>query len=409
MHWPRSVDAYPSRMTTAADRVPGGVLSLSADLQILEANRGLGELIGRPPAELVGQPFDILLSVPSRILFQTHVYPAMKADGLVEEVFLTLASSGGETVPVLLNAVRSTEGEATTYEALVVRIRARARWENDLLATTRALEQEQSASRNLTDELRAALSDLAEKSSEENRNRAFRDAFAGVVSHELQTPITTIYGMSHLLRERYQEMEVDALGEHLYDIHAEADRLRRLTENLLVLSRAESGRLSAAAEPIAIAHVVRRAVESERSRAPEHAIELEAESGLPIILGEESYIEQVVANFLGNAVKYSPAGSTIRVVVEGEAEGVTVRVIDQGAGIAGDQQPERLFDLFFRAPGAALQAPGAGIGLFICRELIKALGGRIWAAPAPPPATHGAEFGFWIPAGADESADMPAG
>lgn len=390
-------------MISALDLIPAGVLSLSGSLRILAANRGLGELVGRSADELIGQSFDFLLSAPSRILFQTNVYPALRADGLVEEVFLTLTSSDGETVPVLLNAVRSTAGKDWTYEAFVVRIRARARWEADLLTTTHSLEEEQAATRHLNEVLTTALADLAERNAEERRTRAFRDAFAGVVSHELQTPITTIYGMSHVLRERYRAMDVAVLGEHLRDIHDEADRLRRLTENLLVLSRAEAGHLSVNADPMAIGHVVRRAVESERARSNEHPIELVVDADIPIILGEESYVEQVVGNFLSNAAKYSPAGSPIDVAVTSDSGGVAVRVIDAGPGVPGDQQPERLFDLFYRAPGAARQASGAGIGLFICRELITALGGRIWAAPAPPPATSGAEFGFWLPAGVEES------
>jgi K+-sensing histidine kinase KdpD len=389
-------------VTSALDSVPAGVLSLSGDLRILAANRGLRELVMRPSGELIGESFDLLLSVPSRILFQTHVYPALRSDGLVEEVFLTLTSSEGETVPVLLNVVRSGAGENPTYEALVVRIRARARWEADLLTTTRSLGEQQTVSRQLNDELSEALATLAERSAEERRSRAFRDAFAGVVSHELQTPITTIYGMSHLLRERYRDMDVDALGEHLADIHAEADRLRRLTENLLVLSRAEAGHLRSDADPMAIGHVVRRAVESERARLKEHPIALVVENDLPILLGEASYVEQVVGNFVSNAAKYSPPGSPIDVLVAGESGGVAVRVVDAGPGISSDQEPERLFDLFYRAPGAARKASGAGIGLFICRELITALGGRIWAAPAMPPATTGAEFGFWLPAGDEE-------
>jgi len=390
-------------LISALDLIPAGVLSLSGSLRILAANRGLGELVGRSADELIGQSFDFLLSAPSRILFQTNVYPALRADGLVEEVFLTLTSSDGETVPVLLNAVRSTAGKDWTYEAFVVRIRARARWEADLLTTTHSLEEEQAATRHLNEVLTTALADLAERNAEERRTRAFRDAFAGVVSHELQTPITTIYGMSHVLRERYRAMDVAVLGEHLRDIHDEADRLRRLTENLLVLSRAEAGHLSVNADPMAIGHVVRRAVESERARSNEHPIELVVDADIPIILGEESYVEQVVGNFLSNAAKYSPAGSPIDVAVTSDSGGVAVRVIDAGPGVPGDQQPERLFDLFYRAPGAARQASGAGIGLFICRELITALGGRIWAAPAPPPATSGAEFGFWLPAGVEES------
>ena len=81
-----------------------------------------------------------------------------------------------------------------------------------------------------------------------------------------------------------------------------------------------------------------------------------------------------------------------------------MRVTDAGRGLA-PQSPERLFDLFYRAPDVVGQAPGAGIGLFVCRALIQAMGGRVWAAAASPPAESGAEFGFWLPAAAEDGAD----
>ncbi|HVL53890.1 MAG TPA: ATP-binding protein [Vitreimonas sp.] len=392
-------------MSSALDAVPGAVLTLSHDLRILAGNRALEDLSGRPVPELLGRSLDVLLSGASRIIFQTHVYPALKADGRVEEVFLTLSVGTGVTTPVLFNAVRSSSDEASTFSALMVRIRARARWESDLLDATRALEQERAASQRLADELTATAETLTARYAEEQRSREFRDAFIGVVSHELRTPITTIYGMSHLLSQRYESLDPDTVRHHLGDIHAEAERLRRLTEDLLVLSRAEGGRLAIEAEPIVIGHVVRNAVESERVRSPGHTFTLQHAAGLPLVLGEELYIEQVVRNFLSNAAKYTPPGTTIHVVVAGEEAGVAVRVIDEGPGL-GEEPPERLFDLFYRTTDAMRQASGAGIGLFVCRELIQAMGGRVWAGPVPAPAPHGAEFGFWLPPAADEGDEV---
>ena len=391
-------------MNQAFDAVPAGVIDLSSDLIVLAANREMGALVGRDAGDLVGKSFDVLLSAPSRILFQTHVYPALKADGRVEEVFLTLASSTGDPVPVLLNAVRSAGAQEPAYAGLLVRIRARARWEADLLAATRALEGERAASQRLAEELAVTATDLRARHAEEQRIREFREAFIGVISHELRTPITTIYGMSHLLRERHASMAAEALGDHLGDIEAESDRLHRLTEDLLVLSRAEGGRLEVAAEPIVLRNVVQAAVESQRTRSTTHRIAVDAPSGLPIVLGEEVYVGQVVTNFLSNAVKYSPSGTTIHVTLTSSAGGVDVRVTDAGPGL-GDQSPERLFDLFYRAPDAVGHAPGAGIGLFVCRELIQAMGGRIWAGAASPPNKGGAEFGFWLPAAAPDDVD----
>ena len=114
-------------------------------------------------------------------------------------------------------------------------------------------------------------------------------------------------------------------------------------------------------------------------------------------MGEETHIGQVVRNLLSNAAKYSPPGTSVRTTISGQDDGVAVRVIDQGPGL-GDQEPAQLFEAFYRAPTAIREKSGAGIGLFVSRELIHAMGGRIWATDAQPPAEHGAEFGFWLPA-----------
>jgi K+-sensing histidine kinase KdpD len=391
-------------MSAALDAVPGGVFTLGADLTIRSANAAMGELAGRPASELIGEPFEAVLSAPARILFQTHVYPALTADGRVEEVFLTLESGLVEPTPVLLNATRGGTPEEPVYEGLLVRILARSRWESDLLAAARSIEQERAASQRLAEELATTAGNLAERVAEEQRNREFRDAFIGVVSHELRTPITTIYGMSHLLREHHDTMDSETVRERLDDIEAESDRLRRLTEDLLVLSRAEAGRLLLAADPIVMGQVVRAAVDSERKRSPAHAFEVDAARGLPLVLGEDLYVEQVIRNYLSNAAKYSPSGALIRIRASAEEDGVAVRVIDSGPGIR-DQAPDRLFDIFYRAPEAIRHTGGAGIGLFVCRELVQSMGGRVWALNAPEPG-HGAEFGFWLPAVTEEDDEL---
>ncbi len=389
-------------MTSPFDSLPGGVVRLSGDLRIVFANQALGALVGRDPNDLVGEPFDVVLTAPATLLFQTHVYPALQADGRVEEVFLTVRAPDGEAVPVLLNAVRTTDLGEAAFEALVVRIRARAKWERELLDTPRALERERAASERLATDLAMAAEDLQARHAEEARNRQFRDALLGIVGHELRTPITTIVGMSHIVRQGAASMDRDTIRQHLGDIVAEADRLRRLTEDLLVLGRAEGGRLAVQPEPIVVGHLVRAVLEEERPRAPDYAFVIDDGGGSSFALGEDTYVQQIVRNFVGNAVKYSPKGTTVTVSVRREDDGVAIRVVDQGPGF-GDRASDELFELFYRAPEAEQRTAGAGIGLFVCRELARAMNGRVWAAPAPPPAAHGAEFGLWLSA-ADERA-----
>jgi PAS domain S-box-containing protein len=376
------------------------VVVLDDELHIVEANAHLAELLGLDQRELVGRPFESLLSVPARLLFQTHVFPALLAEGRVEEVLLTLAGRDGEAVPILLNAERNPATSDDGFVVLAVRIRARSRWEQDLLAATRALEAERAESRKLADELARAARDLESRHADDARSREFRDAFVGVVSHELRTPITTIYGMSHLLRQRHLKMQPADLQSGLEDIETEADRLRRLTEDLLVLSRAEGGRLEVADDPLIVGHVVRAAVQGERERSDGHVFELSVASGLPLVLGDSTYVEQVLRNYLSNAVKYSPAGSTVRTSARELDGGVSVTVTDEGAGL-GDEPPDELWTLFYRTKDAIQQAGGAGIGLFVSKALIEAMGGRVWAGAAVEPPTGGAEFGFWLPAAPD--------
>jgi K+-sensing histidine kinase KdpD len=236
--------------------------------------------------------------------------------------------------------------------------------------------------------------DLAARYDAEQRASALRDAFTGVISHELRTPITTIYGMSQVLRQRSETMDPETRRQAIADIEEEADRLRRLAEDLLVLSRAEGGRLVLARDPLVVRHVIRQAVESEARRWPDHTFGADVPLDLPLVLGEELHVGQVLQNLLGNAAKYSKAGSAITVKALAEDDGVTITVLDEGEGLP-PESTDQLFELFYRAPEAARRASGAGIGLFVCRELVEAMGGRIWARQREE---RGAEFGFWLPA-----------
>jgi signal transduction histidine kinase len=243
--------------------------------------------------------------------------------------------------------------------------------------------------------------ELADHYAAEQRANQLRDAFIGVISHELRTPITTIYGLSKMLRQRGSDLDPEVMVSTIEDVEAEADRLQRLVEDLLVLSRAERGVVDIDGEPLGMTRILRRVVEAERARLPGRVIELEAGEGLPLVIGEETYVEQVVRNLLTNAAKYANPAAPIRVVVEVANDEVVTRVLDEGIGIA-DGDTDRVFDLFYRSTSATRMAGGAGIGLFVCRQLVEAMGGRIWAAPRSP---VGTEVGFALPAHHEDETD----
>lgn len=227
----------------------------------------------------------------------------------------------------------------------------------------------------------------------DRRSAELREAFIGVISHELRTPITTIYGLARVLRQRGESLDPTARAEAIADIEAESDRLYRLVEDLLVLSRAESGRVPMEDEPINLGRLVRRLVEAEAQRLPDRRYLVSVPAGVPLVQAETTYVEQVVRNFLTNAAKYSPPSEVIDVVVEAAADRVSVRVLDRGIGI-DRETAERAFELFYRTAQATRVAAGAGIGLFVCRQLVEAMGGRTWIDPRDG---GGTEVGFWLP------------
>jgi PAS domain S-box-containing protein len=227
---------------------------------------------------------------------------------------------------------------------------------------------------------------------EERRAGEFREAFIDVISHELRTPITTILGLTQILARPGRADDPVSRGALLEDVRAESERLHRLVEDLLVLSRAERGRLVIDAEPLQPRRLIERLIAQESPHLPTLHIESRLGPDLPVVAGEGTYVEQIVRNLLGNAAKYTPAGT--KVVIEARRNGnvVEIRVTDDGPGIP-DESLRRVFDLFYRDPDSARSVAGSGIGLFVCRSLVEAMGGKMWALRPPG---GGSEFGFTL-------------
>lgn len=202
---------------------------------------------------------------------------------------------------------------------------------------------------------------------------AMRDAFVGMLSHELRTPVTVILGSAGLLRRRVGG-DADTL-ELVEDIAAESERMNRLIDDLIVLSQPEPVPLEQP-EPVLVHHLVGRIVAGAAQRNPQATIDVVAPVGLPPAAGDPTLLEQVVRNLVGNAIKYAGPSPVIRVAAREAEDGVEVCVEDDGPGIAEDER-EAVFDIFFRSRSTARRSGGAGIGLFVCRRLLETMGGTI--------------------------------
>jgi two-component system sensor histidine kinase KdpD len=238
---------------------------------------------------------------------------------------------------------------------------------------------------------RTRLSEEAQQAHVRVETERMRNAILSSVSHDLRTPLATITGAaSSLLDERSPLTPSDRL-ELSRSIYREADRLDRLLKNLLDMMRIEAGAVHLNKEWHPIDEIVGAALLRMEERLRNHRVTTAFPADLPMVQIDGVLLEQVVLNLLENAAKYAPAASIIELSASAGDREVLVEVADRGQGIpAGDEV--RIFDKFYRAKPA--REGGVGLGLTICRGIIEAHGGRIWAENR---SGGGAVFRFSIP------------
>jgi signal transduction histidine kinase len=228
--------------------------------------------------------------------------------------------------------------------------------------------------------------------------------FVATVSHELRTPLTSIISFLELIRAEDDSLSPD--GVHFLDIiQRNANRLLRLVGNLLLLSRIESGISPPELAPVSVPELAREAVRDASAAAASFGVTLEAAAGDgPDVLGDHLGLTQVLENLIGNAVKFSHPGDTVRVQAtwsEGQPAGQAgsqwrVDVADQGIGIPPDEM-DRLFHRFVRASNARTSGrPGTGLGLSVVKAIVEVHGGRVTVASQ---LEQGTTFSIYLPAG----------
>lgn len=213
------------------------------------------------------------------------------------------------------------------------------------------------------------------------------------VSHDLRTPLMVIKGAAtNLLDESIAWSPTDH-RDLLSAIDEEADRLNRVVGNLLDMSRIEGGALLPVRVQQSIEELIVSVAERMRPQLADRPVNIAIPGGLPLAPISYTQIDQVLTNLLENALKYSPAGTPIAIRAHATAQAITVEVCDQGPGIPPEMLG-RVFEKFVRAVGPERHASGAGLGLAICKGIIEAHSGQIWAENPPQ---GGARFTFTLP------------
>ncbi|HYH28000.1 MAG TPA: ATP-binding protein, partial [Actinomycetota bacterium] len=219
-----------------------------------------------------------------------------------------------------------------------------------------------------------------------------KDDFVATVSHELRTPLTNIQGsVKTLLRLDLSEADRQDLLEAA---DRGGDRLRQLIEDLLMASRIESRELRIVVHRVQVLELLHSVAREVNLEGNGRRLELRVAGALPTIETDEGKLSQILTNLIDNARKYSDEGSTVVVEASSTEDGIRVGVTNRGIPIPGDQH-DRIFDRFFQVDQSSTRPHGgAGLGLYICRKLADAVGGRVWLHRSDE---DGTEFRLFVP------------
>ncbi len=344
-----------ARVEAIIENNPNGIMILDPDLRVAIINRALSQLLGLDEHEAAGKPCTQVLQLQNRTgehLCITEGSPPPPTRMLYGEGDIIRPGHKRITVGVSYSPLFGGDGNLVNIIITFVDI-------------TRYREAEE-----------------------------LKSTFISVISHELKTPVSLIKGYAGTLARDDVSHDPEFVRESAQIIVEEADRLTELIDNLLDASRIQAGALSLDLQPLDLASLVRKAAERFRTQTNHHQISLDLPDDLPLVRADERRLRQVLDNLISNAIKYSPKGGAITIGARPQEDHVLVFVQDEGIGIPEEDQ-EAIFESFYRVDSSLKRSTqGAGLGLFLVRAIVQAMGGDIWVQSEPG---KGSAFYFTLP------------
>ncbi|GAB3914891.1 hypothetical protein GCM10028803_60970 [Larkinella knui] len=394
--------------TESFDEIPGGYFCFSDEGIVQAINRPLLEQIGYEPGEVVGRPLEALLTIASRIFFQTHLFPLLKLQAKAEEIFLTLRMKNGDSLPVLLNAASTRRGESVVHQCLCLPIRQRQKYEAEILHAKHLAEQALRENSELI-EAKQALErhqqQLDEQLVELQQKNQELFQFGKLVTHDLQEPLRKIALLADLLQQQEpQGLTPTAdryLGKIIQASHAIRELIRRLRDYLLL--DVSPHRFSRVALKDAILKA--QALVGQHRQVSDIRL---VTNELPVIDADLGQLVELFRQLIDNSVQFrkQPVQSPVEIRITAQlvehnrfrslpgkynyTEFVRIQYEDNGPGLETGIS-ERVFQIHNRKnPGK----DGLGFGLAICKKIVANHEGVISVdAPRPP----GARFVILLP------------
>ena len=361
------------------DRAPAGFISFAGDGIVREVNATLLEMLGAQRSEVVGRPFESLLTIASQIFYQTHLFPLLRLHSRAEELFITMrcgANDGaiGGDLALLANFATREENGEIVYDGVLMRLRERAKWEAEILRARRAAE-------------------------EANRRNS---ALLSMMSHDLRTPIGSISGYCDLLLMGIRGELSEPQRDDVQRMKKASEYVLSLIEDVLNFSRLSAGQIT----NLDIRTLTTAAVLTETEaligpRMEQAGIKYERDGCGPEVklLADPDRLQQILLNLLTNAVKFTPTGGKITISCHTRGGETEISVADTGRGIPEDQL-ERIFEPFVQVTGTAAAVSGRqkgfGLGLAISRGLAQRMNGNLTVVST---VGEGSTFTLTLPAG----------
>jgi signal transduction histidine kinase len=355
-------------VTERWDLAPCGLLSVGDDGIIVAANLTLVTMTEHLGEQLAGRSVDTLLTIPTRIFYQTHVFPMVKLHGRADELYMTFRSRSGTPIPALVNVIRRELDGGAVVDFAILRIREREKYELELIRAKKAVEAASAA----------------------------KSRFLSMMSHDLRTPLGAISGYAELISLGVRGPVTDEQATDLSRIKRAARSLLGMLDDLLTVAREQDAQLPLRLEALSPQAELSEAEATVLPRYADAGVRLVREACPPELLvrADRDRLQRILLNLLTNAAKFTPNGGQVSVGCSVVADHVAIHVADTGRGIPAEML-ERVFQPFVQVErGDAGKEHGMGLGLAIGRELARAMGGDLSVESA---VGHGSIFTLTLP------------
>lgn len=362
-------------LASAWENLPDPALMIDPHGRVLSCNRAFGDALGMPPEAIAGRRLaGVLGREEGRSVALSWLLEALERQPELRGFEIDLPGPAG-AVRTYEGAARKVETEDGVQLVLTWRdVTERSRQERVLRSRLANLEEqvtEQTA--ELADKVKA----LARANSELQELDQQRAELISLVSHQIRAPLTNMLGAVERMSDACPS-PTSVCGRMFGILRDQTLRLNRLVRDVLSMTRIETGDLAVQIEPVSVMPILQQTVDQISARG-ERSFNLPYAPVLPLVMADRDCLAEVLANLLDNADKYSPPEAAVEVEVRATEREVVLSVLDAGPGLSeGDL--DRVFDKFYRAErGDSQRSYGYGLGLYVCRRLIEAQDGRIWA------------------------------